>query len=231
MTVGVLLAGSGVYDGSEIHEATFTLLALEQNGFEYVCFAPDKKQHHVINHLTGEEMDESRNVLVESARIARGNIQSISKVKLKMLDGLVIPGGFGPAKNITSWAFDGPSGEIDEDSKRVIVDMVAEGKPVAALCMSPTVIAKAFEGTGLQLSLTVGTVDEPSPYDIQEVADGMDSIGAKAEMKTINEICIDEDNKIITAPCYMMDATIEEVYNNAKMAVDKLCEMVKENNE
>jgi len=229
MTVGVLLAGSGVFDGSEIHEATFTLLALEQNGFEYVCFSPDVDQSQVINHITGEEMDETRNVLIESARIARGNIQSINKVKLNLLDGLIIPGGFGPAKNITRWAFDGPSGEINEESKRVIVDMVAEGKPVAALCMSPTVIAKAFEGTGLQLSLTIGTPKEPSPYDIQEIADGIETVGGKVEMKSIREICIDEDNKIITAPCYMMDATIEEVYNNTKMAVNKLCEMIKEN--
>src|SRR5687767_2397148 len=103
--IAVILSGCGVFDGSEIHEAVFTLLAIAENGGEYQCFAPDIQQHHVLNHITGDELKESRNVLVESARIARGNIQPLSAYQSKNFDGLAIPGGFGAAKNLTKWAF------------------------------------------------------------------------------------------------------------------------------
>lgn len=226
MNIGVVLSGCGVYDGSEIQEAVSTLLAIEQNGGDYICYAPNIEQHHTINHKTGEESNDKRNVLVESARIARGNISDITSAKVTLLDGLVIPGGFGAAKNLTKWAFEGPDGDINSELRKLIIDMVAEGKPVVGLCMGPTVIAKAFEGTGLSLKLTVGTTEEDSPYDIAEVSEGMVKAGAIAEMKSIREICVDEDNNVITAPCYMMDATILEVYNNTKMAIDKLFEML-----
>ncbi len=68
----VVLSGCGVYDGAEIQEATLSMLAIAKQGCRYEIFAPDTKQHHVINHITGDEMEESRNVLVEAARIARG---------------------------------------------------------------------------------------------------------------------------------------------------------------
>lgn len=226
MNIGVVLSGCGVYDGSEIQEAVSTLLAIEQNGGDYICYAPNIEQHHTINHKTGEESKDKRNVLVESARIARGNISDITSAKVALLDGLVIPGGFGAAKNLTKWAFEGPDGAINSELRKLIIDMVAEGKPVVGLCMGPTVIAKAFEGTGLSLKLTVGTTEEDSPYDIVEVSEGMVKAGAIAEMKSVREICVDEDNNVITAPCYMMDATILEVYNNTKMAIDKLFELL-----
>lgn len=226
MNIGVVLSGCGVYDGSEIQEAVSTLLAIEQNGGDYICYAPNIEQHHTINHKTGEESKDKRNVLVESARIARGNISDITSAKVSLLDGLVIPGGFGAAKNLTKWAFEGPDGAINSELRKLIIDMVAEGKPVVGLCMGPTVIAKAFEGTGLSLKLTVGTTEEDSPYDIAEVSEGMVKAGAIAEMKSVREICVDEDNNVITAPCYMMDATILEVYNNTKMAIDKLFELL-----
>jgi len=226
MNIGVVLSGCGVYDGSEIHEAVSTLLAIEQNGGHYSCFAPNIIQHHTINHKTGEETKEKRNVLVESARIARGNIADISSARIDLLDGLVIPGGFGAAKNLTKWAFEGPDGEIISELRKLIIDMVAEGKPVVGLCMGPTVIAKAFQGTGLSIKLTVGNTTDDSPYDITEISDAMNSTGAVSEMKSIKEICFDEDNLVITAPCYMMEASILEVYNNAKMAIDKMFEVL-----
>ena len=148
--IGVLLHGSGVFDGSEIHESVFTLLAIAEAGAEAVCFAPNVNQHHVLNHTTGEEMPETRNVLVESARIARGNIKDIVDIKASELDGLVMPGGFGTAKNITKWAFEGPNGPILESVKNLIVELVAQEKPIAGLCMSPTTgrngIPRAFDG-------------------------------------------------------------------------------------
>ena len=230
MFVGVLLSGSGVYDGSEIHEAAFTLLAIDQNGGQALCMAPNIEQHHVINHIDGGEMDEKRNVLVESARIARGNIQSIEKVKMDLLDGLVICGGFGAAKNLTSWNEDAKEANIDPDVKRLVIDFVASDKPVLALCMGPTVIATALRGIGLNVKLTVGSTEEDSPYDIEEISEGLESVGMTAEMKSVREISIDDENRVISAPCYMMDATPGEVYDNIKMGVDKMFEWIEENN-
>lgn len=227
MKIGVLLAGCGVYDGSEIHEAVFTLLAIEENGAEAVCFAPDINQHHVINHLNGEEQSENRNVLVESARIARGNIIALNKVDVNLLDALVIPGGFGAAKNLNKWAFSGPDGSIEPDVEKLIQDFLNAKKPIAGLCMGPTVIAKALEKTGKHAQLTVGSTAESSPYDIAGISAGMEKTGAISSMKTIREIEVDHNLGIITAPCYMMEASISEVRKNIKQAVDQLISMVK----
>ncbi|WP_028522324.1 isoprenoid biosynthesis glyoxalase ElbB [Runella limosa] len=220
--IGVLLHGNGVFDGSEIHESVFTLLAIAEAGAEAICFAPNVNQHHVLNHTTGEEMPETRNVLVESARIARGNIKDIIDINASELDGLVMPGGFGTAKNITKWAFEGPNGPILESVKKLIVELVAQGKPIAGLCMSPTTIAKALEGTAYHAHLTVGTPNEASPYEIAAISAGMESIGQVAEMASVREIVVDEKLKIVTAPCYMMEANIVEVRDNIKQAVDAL---------
>jgi len=220
--IGVLLHGNGVFDGSEIHESVFTLLAIAEAGAEAVCFAPNVAQHHVLNHTTGEEMPETRNVLVESARIARGNIKDIADVTAEVLDGLVMPGGFGTAKNITKWAFEGPQGPILESVKKLIVDLVAQGKPIAGLCMSPTTIAKALEGTEYHAHLTVGTSAEASPYDIAAISAGMESIGQVADMVSVREVVVDPQLKIVTAPCYMMEASIVEVRDNIKQAVEAL---------
>lgn len=224
--IGVLLSGNGVYDGSEIHESVFTLLAIDENRGEHICMAPNVMQHHVINHISGDEMPESRNVMIEAARIARGAISDLADMKADGLDALVIPGGFGAAKNLTKWAFSGPDGDINPDVKRIIKEFVSAKKPVVGLCMGPTVIAKALEGAGLEEHLTVGTTEEPSPYEIDAISAGMEKTGAVAEMKTVREILVDEENRIITAPCYMMDASIADVRENIKQAIDQLFEML-----
>ncbi|MCG8308569.1 MAG: isoprenoid biosynthesis glyoxalase ElbB [Cytophagales bacterium] len=226
MKIGVIFSGSGVYDGTEIHEGVFTLLSIKKAGGEAVCFAPDVDQHHVINHITGEEMNESRNVLVESARIARGAIQSLDAFNAEELDALVLPGGFGAAKNLTKWAFSGPDGEINDLVKEAIIAMVKAGKPIAGLCMGPTVIAKALEGSGISAALTVGTTEEPSPYEIDAISQGMEKAGAVAVMKTVEEISVDTENKIVTAPCYMMEADILQIRNNIQKAIDALVKLV-----
>lgn len=226
MKIGVLLSGNGVYDGSEIQEAVFTLLALDRHGASVQCMAPDVNQHHVIDHTTGNELNETRNVLIESARIARGNIKSLSAVSAGDLDALVLPGGFGAAKNLTKWAFSGPDGEILPEVKNMIAEMVSNGKPVVGFCMAPTTIAKALEGTGIAAKLTVGTTAEASPYEIGAISQGMETVGAVAEMKTVREVLVDETNKIITAPCYMMEASISEVKNNIDQGIDKLFEIL-----
>jgi len=226
MKIGVIFSGSGVYDGTEIHEGVFTLLAISKVGAEAICFAPDINQHHVINHITGEEMNETRNVLVESARITRGDIQSLEKFDSAELDALVLPGGFGAAKNLTGWAFSGPDGEINDQVKHAIISMVKANKPIAGLCMGPTVIAKALENSGFSATLTVGSTDAPSPYEIDAISQGMEKTGATVVMKTIEEISVDMENKIVTAPCYMMDGDILQIRTNVQKAIEALVSLV-----
>ncbi len=225
MNFGILLSGSGVYDGAEIQEAVLSMLAVSESGDTYTCIGVNADQFHVINHLTGEPMNESRNMLVEAARIARGNIVPIQDIQPADLDGLIIPGGFGSAKNFTKWAFEGPEGTILPEVKLLLVNLINIGKPIAALCVSPVVLAKALEGSDIHPSLTLGTTTESSPYDIEAFSQGLEKTGATTAYKTIREIHIDSTNKIITAPCYMMDANISEVWKNIRQAVDELKKM------
>jgi len=224
--IGVLLSGSGVYDGSEIQEAVFALLAIHECGGNAVCMAPNMNQHHVVNHLNGEEMTETRNILVEAARIARGDIRDVATVTANDLDALVIPGGFGAAKNLTTWAFSGPDGTIVPDVKRIINEMRTAGKPLVGLCMGPTVIAKALQGSGVVAHLTVGTTAGISPYEIDGISKGLEQTGAVAEMCSVTEVMHDMENKIISAPCYMMEASISDVHKNVSQAIKKLFELL-----
>ena len=251
MKIGVLLSGAGVYDGAEIQESVLILLALEQAGAKYFCIAPNIEQHHVINHLTGDEfsgdemnekrnvltdhvinhltgdeMNEKRNVLTEAARIARGNIKDLSEVSVKDMDGLVMPGGFGVAKNFTKWAFEGSKGEINKDVKRLIHEMVKHHKPIAAVCMSPTTVAKALEGSGIEASLTVGTTKEKSPYQIADINGEMKKTGANPLMCTVTEVVSDDANSIVSSPCYMMEASITQIHEGIQKTIAKLVEMV-----
>jgi enhancing lycopene biosynthesis protein 2 len=226
MNIGVLLSGNGVYDGTEIQEAVLTLLAIDEMGWNAVCISVDKPQHHVINHLTGEVMDESRNMLVEAARIARGQVIRIDEISPADIDALIIPGGFGSAKNFTSWAFDGPAGTILPEVKLLLVNLVNVGKPIVALCVSPVVIAKAFEGSTIHPTLSLGSSSEPSPYDIHGFNAGLEQTGAVTEERTIREVLIDPVNRIICAPCYMMNARITEIYANINQAMVALNEIL-----
>lgn len=225
MKVGVLLHGSGVYDGTEIHEAVLSLLALAEAGHEYFCFAPNVDQHHVVNHLDGSEMDEKRNVLVESARIARGEIKDLAEVKASDMDALFMPGGFGTAKNLTKWAFSGPEGKILPAVKQLIIAMLQDKKPIVALCMSPTTVAKALEGTAYAARLSVGSTAEDSPYDIKAISQGMEAAGAQSDSATVEEVVVDTDLKIISAPCYMMEADILDIRANIVQAVNVLSKL------
>lgn len=224
--IAVLLSGNGVYDGSEIHETVFTMLSIAENGGEYQCIAPDIDQHHVVNHVNGEAMPDKRNVFVEAARIARGNILKVSEVNTRTYDALVLPGGFGVAKNFTKWAFKGPDGEINSQIKDLIQKFNKENKPIVALCMAPTVLAKAFENSDVHAEMTVGSVNEISPYDIAAISEGMKNTGVQVEMKTVNQISYDKENKIISAPCYMMEASIIDVRENVKQSINKLFEII-----
>ncbi len=211
--IAVVLSGCGVYDGAEIHEATLTMLAISQQGASYQCFAPNLNQAHVINHLTGEEMNETRNVLVESARIARGNIKDLSEYSPLDYDAIIFPGGFGAAKNLCTFAFDGPDCSVNKDVEKAIRSTVVAEKPLGALCISPAIIAKVL----VDVELTIG--------QDQATADAVEAMGAQHQKTTHGEIVIDKKYKVISTPCYMLDANISQIADGASKVVAGLLEL------
>ena len=203
----LILSGSGVYDGAEIHEATLSMYAIVKQGASYDVFAPDVEQHHVINHLNGEEMNEKRNVLVEAARIARGNIKPLDKFDPAGYDALLLPGGFGAAKNLSSFAFDGPDCTVQPDVEKAIKGMHAAGKPIAALCIAPVLLAKVLGEVKVTIGQDKGT------------AEAVQAMGATHGDTGHGEVLIDAENKIFTTPCYMLDANIMQIADGAENVV------------
>jgi enhancing lycopene biosynthesis protein 2 len=197
--VCVLLAGCGVYDGSEIHEAVLTLLALDRAGAEVLICAPNRDQAHVINHLTGDVMDETRNVLVESARIARGEITDLKDVSASDFDALVFPGGFGAAKNLCDFAFVGTDMQVDEGVARLVAATRAAGKPIGFICISPTIAAKLIPG----VKLTLGAACEAS-----EAAEAM---GATHEVTDVAGCVVDTEHKVVSTGAYMLGPWVGQV--------------------
>ncbi len=210
----VLLAGCGVFDGSEIHEATMTLYAIMKNQGEYEIFAPDIPQHHVVNHISGAEMNESRNVLVESARIARGKIKDLAQFESKDFDALIFPGGFGVAKNISNFAFEGVNCTVNPETEKAVKDMVQDGKPVGALCISPAIMAKILD----KPVLTIGTDDE--------TAQALESTGATHKKTGHGEVVVDPKYKLVTSPCYMLDANILHIAEGADAVVKEMLKLL-----
>ena len=216
--VGVILSGCGVYDGSEIHEAVITLLALNRAGADVVMMAPDMEQQ-VVNHLTGEVVEgASRNVLEESARIARGEISDIATIKAADLDALFIPGGFGAAKNLCDFAFKGLDCGVQPDVARLIREIVAAKKPLAAVCIAPALVAKVLGEDNLDPQLTIGT-DE-------ETAGAVSSMGATHLSCPVQEFVVDKKNKIITSPAYMLAGSISEAAEGIEKTVKELMKMI-----
>ncbi len=214
--IAVVLSGCGVYDGAEIHEAVFTMLAIAKAGFEYEMFAPDIEQHHVINHISGKETDEKRNVLVESARIARGNIKSLDKLNTNNFDAVIFPGGFGVAKNLCTYAIDGDDCKVNSCIEDVIKKFHAKEKPIGALCISPVLIAKVLKN----LKLTVGA-DESTIKTIEN----LDNTHIQAK---ITEVVVDRRHKIVSSPCYMLDADITQIAESADKVMKSIIELIKE---
>lgn len=213
--IGVVLSGCGVFDGSEIHEAVLTLYFLDKKGADILIMAPDMDQMHVVNHLTGKPSEkEVRNVLVESARIARGKIKNIKDVSVNEIDALVFPGGFGAAKNLTTFAVNGANCEVNEDVKKLVKEVVTHKKPLVAICIAPVLVAKALEGTGIKTSITIGN-DEG-------VADAIKNMGAVHVTCPVKEAVVDKDNKIITSPAYMLGQSISEVAAGIEKTIDEL---------
>ncbi|MDH3391216.1 MAG: isoprenoid biosynthesis glyoxalase ElbB [Desulfobulbaceae bacterium] len=210
----VILSGCGNKDGAEIHESVMTLWAIHKHGAEYQCFAPDIDQHHVLNYITNQEMAENRNVLVESARIARGAIMDLKAYKVNDFDGLVMPGGLGVAKNLSTFAFEGADCTVNEDVVRAVKETAAQNKPIGALCIAPAIIAKILGDVEVTIGQDPGT----------EAA--IVKMGASHQQTTHGEIVVDRQHKIVTTPCYMLDARVNQIGEGAENLVIALLEML-----
>ncbi|HDL7825792.1 TPA: isoprenoid biosynthesis glyoxalase ElbB [Yersinia enterocolitica] len=206
-TVGVVLSGCGVLDGTEIHESVLTILALDRAGARIAFFAPDKPQLHVINHLSGEKSTEQRNVLVESARIARSLIKPLSVANSEDLDALIVPGGFGAAKNLSDFAIKGSECAIDPDLVKLTQSMHKANKPIGFMCISPVMLPKLL---GKPVRLTIG--NDPDTIEAVEI------MGGEHIICPADDVVVDAENKVVTTPAYMLAASISE----AAKGIDKL---------
>jgi len=227
--IGVILSGCGVYDGAEIHEAVLTLLYLDLAGAQAVCFAPDIEQHHVINHLTGNVVEnETRNVLVESARIARGQITDLKEIDSFDLDGLIFPeidsfdldglifpGGFGAAKNLCDYAIKGVECEVIPEVAHVINSFHLEGKPIGFMCITPVIAARLFDDE--KIELTIGN-------ETQTAAD-IEAMGAVHVDTPVDSIVVSSRGKIVSTPAYMLGPSISDVAKGIEALVNKVLEL------
>ena len=216
--VGVVLSGCGVYDGAEIHESVLTLLALDRAGAEAVCLAPDVAQKHVVNHLTGQpEKGESRNVLVEAARIARGKVKDLAGFDPAGLDALVLPGGFGAAKNLCDFAFRGADCEVHPEVARVVRAVHEAGRPVGAICIAPVILARLLGGE--RPKLTIGS-DPGTAAAIEKMGGAHVACGGGGAV-------VDAERRLVTTPAYMLDSPISEVAAGIDELVAEVLAMAK----
>ncbi|MBK5302761.1 MULTISPECIES: isoprenoid biosynthesis glyoxalase ElbB [Gammaproteobacteria] len=218
--IAVILSGCGVYDGAEIHESVITLLRLDQRGAQVQCFAPNIAQLHVINHLTGEEMPEARNVLVESARIARGNIKDIRDASVEDFDALIVPGGFGSAKNLSNFAVEGAGCSVQPDVLALTEAFAEAGKPVGLICISPALAAKIY---GPGVTCTIG--------NDADTAAAMNKMGATHAECAVTDIVEDKARKLVSTPAYMLAQSISEAASGINKLVDRVLELTHENDE
>lgn len=198
--VAVVLAGCGVFDGSEIHEAVLTLLYLAKAGAEVTCFAPDIDHMHVVNHVTGQDMGEQRNVLQESARIARGEVTSLSEARADEFDALIVPGGFGVAKNLCSFAVDGSAMAINQEFLSFARSFADAKKAVGLVCIAPVLSAAIF---GEGVSCTIGS----DATTAEQIA----ATGAVHCNAAVDEIIVDQEKNLVTTPAYMLGPDIAAV--------------------
>lgn len=216
--VGVLLSGCGFLDGAEIHESVFTLLALDQQRADIVCCAPDVAQSAVVDHQTKEPTGQTRNVLKEAARIARCEIQDVAAVDAADLDALIVPGGFGAATNLCTFAGDGPTCMVNPHVAKLIGDMLAQHKPVGAICIAPALLARVAGQRGVKAKVTIG--------NDAGTAAAINAMGGVHEEQAVTEIVVDEQNKIVTTPAYMLGPGPAAVWEGVRKLVDRVLQMV-----
>lgn len=214
--VALILSGCGVYDGAEINESVLTLLALARLGAEVTCAAPDIAQKHVIDHSRGEVMeDEDRNVMIEASRITRGKIEPLDSLKAENFDAIIFVGGFGVAKNLSSFAFDGANYDVDPGIIDFIQTAHAQGKTCAFICIAPVLAARALGAQAVQL--TIGK--DP------EIAAALESKGAKHVECAVDDIVVDKKNRIVSTPAYMLAESLLDAEAGINKLVTKVFEM------
>ena len=217
--IGVILSGCGVNDGSEIHEAVITLLAIDRAGAEAVCMAPDAPQLHVVNHFSGEVVaGESRNILVESARIARGKIRNLKDMTVADFDALILPGGFGAAKNLCDFAVKGADCAVHPEVARILRATIQAKKPLGAICIAPAILARVLGQDRLAPQLTIGT--DPG------TAAALEQMGAKHQNCPVRDFVVDKQNRLVTTPAYMLASCIGEAADGIEKTVKALLEMI-----
>ncbi len=214
--VGLVLSGCGVYDGSEIHETVLTLLALERAGAEVICFAPDKMQPVVINHFSGKEMPEKRNMLVESARLTRGAVHPLSEANADRLDALIVPGGFGAVRNLSDIAIKGIQGEVDADLRQLTRQIHKQNKAIGFICIAPALLPKLID-TPEPLRLTIGTDSD--------TAEMIDDMGAIHVVCPVDDIVVDAENKVVTTPGYMLATSLSELAKGIDKLVSRVLQL------
>ena len=221
--VAVVLSGCGVYDGSEIHEASAVMVNLSRRNANYQIFAPDIDQMHVVNHTNGEEMKESRNVLIESARIARGKIQSLNKLNLTQHDAIIFPGGFGAAKNLSNFATKQAECQLNEQVAKALNDFHCANKPIGLCCIAPVLAAKAFRGC----EVTVGMDSEcDGRFPYAGSASAITAMGSQHINKDVHDIHVDEKNKIVTTPAFMCETAMHEIHDGIGRMVDEVLKLI-----
>lgn len=218
--VGVVLSGCGVYDGAEIHESVATILALDRADAKVVFMAPDINQMHVIDHIKGAPAEgETRNVRVESGRIARGEVQAVNEVKASDLDALIFPGGFGAAKNLCDFAVKGVDCSVNPTISRLVLDMHAAGKPLGFICISPAMAARIFGEAGIRgVKLTIG--------NDKATADAIRAMGAEHVNCEVGECVVDEVHKVVSTPAYMLAQRISEAADGIEKTVNRVLALV-----
>jgi enhancing lycopene biosynthesis protein 2 len=215
--VAVVLSGCGFLDGAEIHEAVCTLLALDQYGADVLCCAPDIPQADVINHVAQAPLvGESRNVLVESARIARGQIRDLAEVSADEIDAVIFPGGFGAAKNLCTFASEGAECQVNPEVTRLVHQMVNAKKPIGAICIAPAMIARVLARAGVKATLTIGKD--------KDTAAAVEAAGAQHRPCAADDIVVDEPNKLVTTPAYMLAGGPAEVFAGVSKLVNRVLE-------
>jgi len=225
--VAVVLSGCGVYDGSEVHEATSCLAAITRHGLTPVVYAPDKNQAHVVDHQVGEASDAQRSVLSESARISRCAVKSLSVLKQDDAMALVIPGGFGAAKNLSDFGFKGTDMTVDPEVERVLTDFKSAGKPIALCCIAPILAAKVFGDKG-GVTLTLGMKGDADAWPYGGAVDAARSLGANVVEATVADVVVDPDTKVITTPAYMYNGQYHEIQDGVKNMIDAMVEVSKQ---
>lgn len=208
----VVLSGCGRADGSEIHESVSALLAIDRAGCTYQCFAPNIEQAAVINNLTSEKMDEKRNVLVESARIARGEIKDLREFNVADFECVIFPGGLGAVTNWCDFAEKGVACTVESSVSRVLNEAYDNGLVIGAMCIAPVIVAKVLGRHGI--TVTIG--------NDKTVADKIEQTGAKHQNTKVSDACVDEENRIVTTPAYMLATSVKEVFAGAEAMVKEM---------